>query len=141
MLCFIGKDVHRWLEQCVDFTARRPQLTARGCRLQTFADLLVSQCPQAVVQKLQGWGVDDYRNIFSRAIGLCAAFVSPPELTAVQHVFVLNYHRFADALYQAFLRLERWPAITSEEFEFTIYSSGEYSRMLESEWSEPPAPY
>jgi hypothetical protein len=139
MLCFIGKDLHRWLDQCMDFAARQPQLASRSLQAQSFADLLVNGCPAAVVRKLRGWGVDDYRNIFARAIGLAAVFAGPPERAAVQSGFLLHYHRFADTMYDVFLRFQRWPAITEGEFAFSIYSSGEYARMLESEWSEPPA--
>jgi hypothetical protein len=139
MLCFVGKDVHRWLDQCVEFASRRSDLAGLGLPRQSFAELLVRHPPPEVPAKLRNWGVDEYANIFLRAIGLATVFPVPPPPSAVQTEFVMNYHRFADGMYAAFLQLEPWKPITGAEFPFTIYTSGEYSRMLESEWSEPPA--
>jgi hypothetical protein len=136
MLCFIGKDVRRWMEQCVEFAASRPTLAERGLARQSFSNLLVRDPPPAVPHKLQRWGVDEYANIFSRAVALAGLFPVPPPPASLQPEFVLNYHRFADALYAAFLQLEAWGPVTSKEFGFALYTSGEYAKLLETEWSQ-----
>src|SRR5204863_4293559 len=78
MLFFLGKDVFRWLDQCVEWSARAPQCTLADLFPQSFAGLLTSSPPEPVKQKLVGWGVSDYVSIFSRAIGLNAIFADPP---------------------------------------------------------------
>ncbi len=135
MLYFLGRDVFRWIEQCVEWTEHREEYADRQLEPQSFAVLLASTPPEAVKEKLVRWGVADAAAIFSRAIGLNALFAEAPEFDALSAEFLGNYHRYADALYRAFLgaRQHRTPA--PEEFRFELYASGEYSKMLESKWS------
>src|ERR1700757_1655643 len=42
MLFYLGKDVFRWIDQCVDWAARVPELEGAGILRQTFARLLTS---------------------------------------------------------------------------------------------------
>jgi hypothetical protein len=136
MLCFIGKDVHRWMEQCAEFAADDARSNSQRLRKQSFAAFLIQNPPQPVQQKLRLWGVDDFTAIFRRSIGLASVFQTPPAAQELKPDFLRNYHRYADAMFQAFLAVDEWdPAPTV--FRFEIYSSGEYSRMLESRWSEP----
>jgi hypothetical protein len=137
MLCFVGKDVHRWLEQCAEFAASEPRLARRRLPQQSFAAMLVHNPPHKVQQKLRSWGVDDFSAIFRRAIGLAAAFETPPPQQHLKPEFLRNYHHYGDAMFQSFQSAGDWNAADTAELRFEIYSSGEYSKLLESRWSEP----
>ena len=134
MLFFLGKDVFRWMEQCLDWVARVPELRADDWRMQSFAALLTSGTPAEVKDKLLRWGVSDYLSIFCRAIGLNAQFTAPPAFDSLSDEFLRHYHRYADALFQCYMDLEPYRAMDAARFQFALYASGEYSRMLESEW-------
>src|SRR5262249_60487571 len=60
MLFFVGKDVFRWLNQCVDFSERSEGLRGRGFAEQSFAEFLILETPSDVDAKLRRWGVTDY---------------------------------------------------------------------------------
>jgi len=111
-------------------------LHQREWRLQTFAALLTSSTPEEVKEKLIRWGVSDYLSIFRRAIGLNALFTAPPAFADLSEEFLRNYHRYADSLFQCYMDLEPYRAPDVRRFHFPLYASGEYSRMLESQWEE-----
>jgi hypothetical protein len=134
MLYFLGKDVTRWLDQCQDWVARVPELQGSSWQAQTFAGLLTAGTPAAVVEKLTRWGVSDYRSIFSRAIGLNSLFAAPPTFESLTEEFLRNYHRYADSLYQCYMEMEPYRVPDARKFQFELYASAEYSRMLESQW-------
>jgi hypothetical protein len=134
MLFFLGKDVFRWIEQCIEWADRIPELGEAEIRGQSFAGLLTANPPPAVKEKLTRWGVLDYVSIFSRAIGLHAMFVEPPVFESLAEEFLRNYHRYADSLYRCYLESQPHRQIASKNFHFELYASGEYSRMLETEW-------
>ena len=136
MLYFLGKDLFRWIEQCEEQTGRLPELEAAQVCAQSFAGLLAGDPPLNVKEKLIRWGVGDYSSIFARAIGLNAAFASPPALDSLTEEFLRNYHRYADGLYQAYMEAESHSVIAPANVRFEIYASGEYSRMLENEWGD-----
>jgi hypothetical protein len=136
MLYFLGKDVFRWIEQCVEWGERVPELTGVEIRPQSFAALLTSDPPEAVKEKLIGWGVVDYVSIFTRAAGLNAMFIQPPVFDTLAEEFLRNYHRYADVLYRCYLDSQPYRRLASANFHFVLYASGEYSRLLESEWAE-----
>jgi hypothetical protein len=51
--------------------------------------------------------------------------------------FLSNYHRYTDAMYRTYLDCAvDEPAAASCQCRFQIYASGEYSRLLESQWDE-----
>ena len=137
MLFFLGKDLLRWMEQCLECTARVPELESAAVRSQSFAELLISQPPEDVKAKLTVWGVADYSSIFSRAVGINTLFVQPPEFDLLAEEFLRNYHRYADYLYRCYLQSEPHCILSPANFPFEMYASGEYSRMLESEWGGP----
>src|SRR4051795_13484322 len=56
MLYFLGKDVFRWVEQCVEWAAREPAVAPDGLYPQSFATLLISSTPTGVKEKLARWG-------------------------------------------------------------------------------------
>jgi len=136
MLFFLGKDVLRWLDQCFDSLRRDPELLASGIKRQSFAGLLTACPPAAVKDKLSKWGVADYSSIFSRAVGLNALFAEAPARTSLSDEFLRNYHRYADFLFRCYMESEPHSAVTPVRFPFELYASGEYSRLLESEWEE-----
>jgi hypothetical protein len=136
MLFFLGKDIFRWLEQCMDWVTRVPELSEREWRAQSFAALLTTGTPAEVKEKLTRWGVSDYISIFCRAIGLNTLFTAPPAFEDLAEEFLRNYHRYADSLYQCYIDLEPYPVLDAQRFHFALYASGEYSRMLESQWEE-----
>jgi hypothetical protein len=136
MLFFLGKDIFRWLEQCMDWVTRVPELSEREWRVQSFAALLTSGTPAEVKEKLTRWGVSDYTSIFCRAIGLNTLFTAPPAFGDLADEFLRNYHRYADSLFKCYMDAEQYPALDARRFHFALYASGEYSRLLESQWEE-----
>lgn len=136
MLFFLGKDVFRWMDQCMDWVTRVPELRGGEWRLQSFAALLTLTTPTGVKEKLVRWGVSDHISIFCRAIGLNTMFTVPPAFADLAEEFLRNYHRYADSLYRCFMDLEQYRVADAGRFRFTLYASGEYSRLLESQWEE-----
>ncbi len=134
MLFFLGKDVFRWIDQCLECAARIPELNSGDTYPQSFAALLTKNTPVAVADKLVQWGVADYVSIFSRAIGLNAQFSAPPSFESLAPGFLRSYHRYADVLFRCFMDSQAHRVLDSANFRFQLYASGEYSRMLESEW-------
>jgi hypothetical protein len=134
MLYFVGKDLFRWIEQCVEFVDSTPELQQLGIRGESFADLLVKNPPSHVEDKLKSWGVVDYRAIFARAMGLNSIFAEAPEAGSLTLDFVRHYYRFADHLFTCRQAIQPFTQITAETFDFEIYASGEYSRKLEESW-------
>jgi hypothetical protein len=135
MLFFLGKDVFRWIGQCIEWADRIPELQDAELQGQSFAGLLTSSPPPAVREKLTRWGVLDYVSIFSRAIGLDAMFVQPPTFDSLGEEFLRNYHRYADFLYRCYMESQTHRQISSMNFRFDLYASGEYSKMLETAWA------
>jgi hypothetical protein len=133
MLLFLGKDISRWLDQCVDSLrggdGPDPRITA-----QSFAALVVENPPEQVKRKLETWGVTDRRAIFSRAIGIHSLFDAPPALESLSPVFLKNYHKFADHAYICFQHLEAFLPLDAKDYPFEIYASEEYSRILSEQW-------
>jgi hypothetical protein len=136
MLCFIGKDIGRWIDQCVDFVRRTEDLSRSRIRPQSFADLLLQHPPKCVEAKLQAWGVADSRSIFIRAIGLHAIFPHAPEPEVVSDGFLRDYQQYAESLYACSQQIEPFPELADGRFHFGLFASGEYSQILEREWDE-----
>src|SRR5215831_12394458 len=52
MLFFLGKDIFRWVDQCLDWALRVPELAAASdLRHQSFAGLLTATPPESVRDK------------------------------------------------------------------------------------------
>jgi hypothetical protein len=134
MLFYVGKDLLRWAAQCVEVAGRIPELSGTGIRAESFLHLLVSSPPPAVDCKLRSWGVHEYPAIFSRAVGLQAVFEDVPPPGLLTPDFVRHYHRFADQLFACRERLYPWQELCAADFDFDLYASGEYAKMLEREW-------
>ena len=136
MLYYVGKDLVRWIEQCMDFVKSTPELTEEGIQFQSFASLLVHDPPESVKEKLRKWGVADYKGIFSRALGINAVFAETPAMSDLSTEFLRSYYRFADHLFAARLNLSSFTELNPRRFDFSLYASGEYAQMLEREWEE-----
>jgi hypothetical protein len=134
MLFFLGKDIFRWLDQCMDWSARIPELKGDEIQPQSFAGLLTANPPEPVKEKLLRWGVADHVSIFSRSIGVNALFAEPPGVDSLTENFLRNYHRYGDFLFRCYMDSQPHRALGPENFHFALYASGEYSRLLESEW-------
>lgn len=136
MLFYVGKDLVRWIEQCADFVEHTSELAGENIRFQSFASLLVYDPPEPVREKLQKWGVADYKGIFSRALGINSVFLEPPQREQLSDDFLRNYYRFADHLFAARLNLNSYTELNPKRFEFSLYASGEYAQLLERQWEE-----
>lgn len=136
MLFYVGRDLLRWVEQCLDFVDSQPELRALGLKLQTFTALLVEHPPARVVAKLKQWGVVDYNAIFQRAIGLNCVLTQVPEREQLQDEFVRHYYRYADHMFLCRQHSTVFPEPQAGMFEFELFASGEYARMLERQWEQ-----
>lgn len=136
MLFYVGRDVLRWIEQCAEGLRRHPAMRDVGIEQQSFASLLIEDPPDHVRGKLTDWGVQDYRAIFARSIGLNAIFSEVPEQSILSSEFIRNYHFYADQMYTCWRSSRDYSRIRSEDFSFDLYASGEYSRLLEQEWMQ-----
>jgi len=136
MLYFVGKDLLRWIGQCMEVVARAEELSGAGIREQSFARLLVYHTPQPVLQKLHQWGVANPQSVFSRALGIATIFRDVPLIDSLSDVFLLHYHIFADHLFICTQHLTKFAEITPANFRFELYASAEYARLLEKQWGE-----
>ena len=136
MLFYVGKDLVRWISQCLESSAREPELKGKDIQFQSFAALLIEDPPPTVIEKLTKWGVADYRAIFSRAIGLNCMFSDVPAKALLAEEFLRNYYRYADHLFSCSQSARSFLLIRSIQFDFDLFASGEYTRMLERQWEE-----
>lgn len=135
MLYYVGKDLLRWIDQCLEFVARQPGLSAKGICYQSFAALLVDHAPASAEAKLRRWGVSDYRAIFRRALALNALWAAAPERALLADEFIRNYYHYADQLFLSRQSQVKFTPLGDLDLEFEVFASGEYSRMLEREWT------
>jgi hypothetical protein len=126
MLSLVGKDVMRWLAQCVDFAGRDRVLADAGIRPQSFADLLVNRTPPVVAARFESWGVMDYRRVLSRAIGINAVFPNPPDFGVISAEFLEEYYAYADSLFACYQGLTPFTPLEPASFGFSLYTSDEY---------------
>lgn len=133
MLYYVGKDLLRWMQQCLEHVGR-DGMDLEGLTLQSFASLLIEDTPPLVREKLARWGVVDFKSIFSRAIALNVMFAECPRRELLGDEFVRNYYRYADTVYVCHRGMHPFRVASSELFDFDLFASGEYSRMLEREW-------
>lgn len=131
MLFYVGRDLIRWIDQCLELSERE----ATGYTFQSFVSLLVAHTPTLVQAKLRKWGVADYRSIFSRAIALNSMFTEAPDRRTLSNDFTRNYYRFTDQIFKMLMEGAH-KEIEAGEFQFDLYASGEYARILEQEWGE-----
>ncbi len=136
MLFYVGKDVYRWIEQCMDACRRSEELDATELAEQSFAHLLIKQTPTDVAEKLQSWGVVEYPRIFARSIGLYMQFREPPSSQILQADYLRSYFRYADYAYTCWRDSKPHAILPQPQFPFPLYASGEYTKLLEEEWKD-----
>ena len=134
MLYYIGKDLSRWLDQCLEVVDRDEELRGAGLQRESFSCLLVDDPPAQVRQKLDRWGVTGYPAIFRRALALCEIFRELPPRELLSAAFIHRHYRYADAVFEAMTAGPLFPLIRPEDFPFELYASGEYARLLEQQW-------
>jgi hypothetical protein len=134
MLYYVGKDVSRWVEQCLEIAERDDVLRAVGLSDHSFLWLLIKDTPPAVREKLRTWGVSDYQAIFTRAAALNTIFAEVPDKDQLSTEFIRNYYRYADQVFACSRNAKEFPELAPENFQFDLYASGEYSRILERSW-------
>ena len=136
MLYYVGKDLARWIDQCIEFADRNQGTLPPGITYQSFAAMLVQDAPANIQEKLRKWGVADFKSIFTRALGLQCVFANAPVRELLSDEFVRNYFKFADQMFAVKQAESDFTPLAAGDFEFELYSSGEYSRMLEKTWAE-----
>ncbi len=136
MLFYIGKDLTRWMEQCLETITLSGQFEGRSIRVETFAVFLVNYIPAHVRTKLEGWGVLDFCALFRRSIGLHSVFAEVPAFESFTPEFLKKYHRNLDTWYEGRLRDVTFEHPGPNDFVFDLYASGEYTIMLEQSWRD-----
>jgi hypothetical protein len=131
MLWCIGKDVLRWIDQCLDFVNRQSELKGGDIRFQSLATLLIDNTPAAAVEKLLAWGVTDYQNLFARAIGLNSIFAELPALGILSEDFLKDYYSFAYQIYLCRQQAETHRKLDAGAFSLDVFTSGEYIKIIE----------
>src|SRR5260370_696903 len=63
MLFYVGRDVLRWVEQCVEQVERSRDILPAGIERQSFIAMLAQNPPAIIQHKLRKWGVADYRSL------------------------------------------------------------------------------
>jgi hypothetical protein len=139
MLYYIGKDITRWTEQCVETVNLSQAFEGRRIRMETFAVLLIHHVPAHIRAKLEGWGVLDFCSLFRRSFGLHGVFMEMPLAEAFSGDFLRRYHRHLDQWYEQRLRDTAFDRVDPNEFIFDLYASGEYTLMLEQSWNADSA--
>ena len=93
MLFYVGKDILRWVSQCMEHVSRCPELQGSSFQPQSFAAYLVQNPPAEVAAKLKRWGVSNHKSIFSRALGLNVLLAEMPPQETFSPDFLRQYHR------------------------------------------------
>jgi len=126
----------RWIEQCLEFVDHNRAELPSGIAYQSLAALLIQGAPAAIEAKLRKWGVADYKSIFTRALGLQCLFANAPDREILSDDFVRNYYKYAEQMFSVRQGERDFTPLGPQDCEFELYSSGEYSRMLERAWEE-----
>jgi hypothetical protein len=136
MLFYVGKDILRWVGQCMEHVGRHPEFQGTTFQPQSFAAYVVQNPPAEVASKLKKWGVSNHKSIFSRALGLNVMLADMPPQETFSPDFLRHYHRYADQMFHCHLGQAPFADVEQLGLDFEIFASGEYSRMLEREWAE-----
>ncbi len=135
MLFYVGRDLRRWIEQCLEMAERHAGMFPEGVCRQSFAGYLVDSAPAHVLEKLDRWGVKGHQRIFARALAMNLVFREAPEAEMLTEEFIRHHHQYADQIF-ALDQSRPHPALSSADYDFDLYASGEYSRILERQWEE-----
>jgi hypothetical protein len=130
-LYFIGRDIARWIDQCLEFARMYEELSESELNFQAFAAFLTERPPASVKAKLLHWGVFDFRKVFARALGLNSVFSEFPPAGLITEEFVRKYYSYSDTLFSCRQKLESYMQLDPAKLRFEIYTSGEYMKILE----------
>jgi hypothetical protein len=130
-LYFIGRDIARWIGQCLDFSEAYDQLSGPKVNYQAFAAFLTENPPASVKEKLLKWGVFDFRKVFARALGLNSVFSEFPSVAMITEEFVRDYYSYSDTIFACRQGLQSYLPLDPQKHRFEIYTSGEYMKILE----------
>ncbi len=130
-LYYIGKDVVRWIDQCLEFSRSQEELNHPDLGFQSFAELLTENPPESVKTKLHRWGVHDFKRVFSRALGINTLFAELPDFDLLSEEFLRDYSRYSDGIFACRQASCRYLKLDGEKGQFDIYTSGEYANILE----------
>ena len=136
MLYYIGKDLTRWMEQCVESVEASGDFQSARLRPETFGIILVQQIPDAVRQKLESWGVLDFSALFRRSIGFHSIFREFPTQESLSPDFLRKYHRHLDQWFEYRMRESAYDRPQPSQFSFDLFASGEYTMLLEQSWND-----
>ena len=131
MLFYIGRDLSRWIGQCLETADHGDRAGSVELRFQSFAALLTGALPKRVEERLRGWGVYDYRRMFARALGLNAVFREMPAPEDLNDEFVAEYQCYADSLFSRRQQLCPFRTLDARTLDLSLYTSSEYSEILE----------
>ena len=138
MLCFIGKDLNRWIGTCREFLSQNPDPSAQAISESNLIALLLLSTPDAVRSKLTAWGVQNFESVFSRALGLSYIFCHAPDPETLAVNFIENFREYADLLYR-FRADAPGPGVpVNVRLEFDLFASKEYLASFEKDWSTTP---
>ena len=135
MLSYLGRDLDRWLSQCLE--ASLGQAGLEDAAEASFISLLLFDPPPPVTRKLTEWGVGNYQIVFTRALGLNTVYPLPPGPNSLSEPLLRNFHQYADALFDLRLKMSPGAELRGDQYTFDVYASNEYSRLLERSWNEP----
>ncbi len=135
MLYYIGKDLTRWMEQCVESVEASGQFQDAHLKPETFGIILVQQIPDTVRRKLESWGVLDFSALFRRSIGFHSIFREFPSQESLSPDFLRKYHRHLDQWFEYRMRESAYDRPQLSRFSFDLFASGEYTMLLEQSWN------
>jgi hypothetical protein len=133
-LYYIGRDIARWISQCLDFSVAHDELSGPRVNYQAFAAFLTENPPAPVKEKLLKWGVFDFRRVFARALGLNSVFSEFPSVGMITEEFVREYYSYSDTIFTCRQRLQSYLPLDPRKHHFEIYTSAEYMKILEQDF-------
>ncbi len=151
MLYYVGKDLMRWIEQCLEFVAHNRAELPSGIAYQSFAALLIQGIGHRVSKLCRAADSGSARQYRSQAAevgrgGLQVHLHARARITmpfrqrpgsgnSLRRLCAeLLQIRRSDVLRQA--RERDFTPLATKDCGFELYSSGEYSRLLERAWAE-----
>jgi len=134
MLCFIGKDLDRWLAHCLEFLGQSSEATAHAISEADLIRLLLFETPEPVQVKLTAWGIKNFESVFTPALGLSQIFSHPPEPWTLAPRFVERFREYAGLLYRIRVESQEPKTTAMVKLSFEMYSSKEYIAMFEKDW-------
>ncbi len=134
MLCYIGKDLDRWLAQCLEFLSQNSETSAQAVSEADLIRLLLFETPEPVKVKLATWGIKNFEAVFTPALGLSQIFSHAPEPSTLSPRFVERFREYAGLLYRIRVDGQQPETAAGVKLSFEMYSSKEYIAMFEKEW-------